>query len=412
MSDRIVESSWGQWSIRASMNVLILGDGIEERAWASWFSAHSRHHLEAVYPGFAGDDFADTRVAGDLDEALATAGIDLAVVGGPLAGRGEALRRAAAEGLAIICIHPPGADSEAYYQVALSRAETGAVVVPDLPLRLHPGVARLRQAIATGELGVFRGIRHEYPAGPADGELARSAFARMVDVVRALIGEIEALTASGDPPGEHPDIELVVQLRAGQGRRAEVRIWGGHEEPARLTMSGQNGSLTLEYDPSFLEPARLIRRATSSPTEQITELGPWDSHAAIMETLLACSEIRGQQSFTEPSPNLNDGTRAMELSEAVVRSLRRDRTIDLHYEAISEESSFKSIMTSTGCMILMGILLILPLALAGPALGIHWTIYLAYLIPPVLVLFAVFQVLRFGIRGNHGESGRKELPNR
>jgi myo-inositol 2-dehydrogenase/D-chiro-inositol 1-dehydrogenase len=236
---------------------------------------------------------------------------------------------------------------------------------------------------------------------------------RSLDPVRALLGEIESVTASGEPPGERPDIELVVQLRAGEGRRAEVRIWGsGQEEPARLTLIGTNGSLTLEYDPSFHEPARLIRRATSSPTEQITELGPWDSHAAFMETLLACSEIRGQQSFTEPSPNLNDGTRAMELSEAVVRSLRRDRTIDLHYEAISEESSFKSIMTSTGCMILMGILLILPLALAGPALGIHWTIYLAYLIPPVLVLFAVFQVLRFGIRGNHGESGRKELPNR
>ena len=32
----------------------------------------------------------------------------------------------------------------------------------------------------------------------------------------APVGEIEALTASGDPPGEHPDIELVVQLRAAQ----------------------------------------------------------------------------------------------------------------------------------------------------------------------------------------------------
>ena len=49
-------------------------------------------------------------------------------------------------------------------------------------------------------------------------------------------------------------------------------------------------------------------------------------------------------------------------------------------------------------MILMAALLILPLALAGPALGINWTIYLAYLIPPVLVLFVVFQVLRIGIR--------------
>ena len=50
----------------------------------------------------------------------------------------------------------------------------------------------------------------------------------------------------------------------------------------------------------------------------------------------------------------------MELSEAVVRSLRRGRTIDLHYEAISEEASFKSIMTSTGCVLLLGVLLSSP----------------------------------------------------
>ena len=234
-------------------------------------------------------------------------------------------------------------------------------------------------------------------------------FARMVDVVRALIGEIEALTASGDPPGEHPDIELVVQLRGAQGRRAEVRIWSGQEEPARLSVNGSDGSLTLEYDPSFQEPARLIRRLGPSGGEQTTEFEPWDSHAAIMETLLACLESRGQESMTEPSPNLNDGTRAMELSEAVVRSLRRGRTIDLHYEAISEEASFKSIMTSTGCMILMATLLILPLALAGPALGFNWTIYLAYLIPPVLVVFAVFQVLRLGIRKDADASRNREV---
>ena len=45
----------------------------------------------------------------------------------------------------------------------------------------------------------------------------RETFARAVDVIRALVGEIEALTATGDPPGEDPDLELVVQLRARRG---------------------------------------------------------------------------------------------------------------------------------------------------------------------------------------------------
>jgi myo-inositol 2-dehydrogenase/D-chiro-inositol 1-dehydrogenase len=157
--------------------------------------------------------------------------------------------------------------------------------------------------------------------------------------------------------------------------------------------------LALEFDPAFDGPARLTWYTTGSSSEEVIKLSEWDPHEAIMKTLVETLEHRGQASTAAPGPNLHDGTRAMELSEAVVRSLRRGRTIELHYEAITEEASFKSIMTSTGCTILLGILLLLPVALAGPALGMSWTIYLAWLIPPALVAFAVLQVLRFGIRG-------------
>jgi myo-inositol 2-dehydrogenase/D-chiro-inositol 1-dehydrogenase len=220
------------------------------------------------------------------------------------------------------------------------------------------------------------------------------------------VGEIEALTASGDPPGDRADSELVVQLRAAEGRRAEVRISAAtRSEPSRLILSGSNGSMTLEYDPRHLLPARLIRSAGASAHDQFDDLEPWDVHEAIIETVLSRLNQRDDDRRPSQGPTLQDGTRAMELSEAVVRSLRRGRTIDLHYESISEESSFKSIMTSTGCMILLGALFILPLALAGPALGVNGTIYLAYIIPPVLVAFAVIQILRFGIRREDVQAG-------
>ena len=90
------------------MNVLILGNGSEERAWAEWLLAGGEHRLIAAYPGFSGSALADIPVASDLDDALARAGIDAAIVGGSIEERGENLRRAAAEGLAIICLHPPG----------------------------------------------------------------------------------------------------------------------------------------------------------------------------------------------------------------------------------------------------------------------------------------------------------------
>ena len=377
------------------MNVVILGNGDEELAWARWLLERDDLRLDAVFPGFSEPGLELIPRARDLEDLLARPGIDVAIVGGPIDVRGEYLRRCAAEGMAVICLHPAGADSEPYYQVALSRAETGAVIVPDMPLRLHPGVAKLRAALNSGELGAFRGIRLETESESEGLDLVRVDFARQVDVIRALLGEIEALSATGDPPGDHPDLELIVQLRAAENRRAELRIRSGHESINRLTLNGANGSLSLEFDAMLEGPAELLHQLPSQPLTR-QALDPWDSHEAIFSVLLAARE--GNAAPDLASPSLHDATRAMELSEATARSLRKGRTVDLYYEPISEEASFKSVMTSTGCMLIIVALLIIPLALAGPPLGFNWTIYLAYLIPPVLVLFIILQTLRFAVR--------------
>jgi predicted dehydrogenase len=378
-----------------TMNILILGNGEEELAWAHWLLDRSEHRLDAVFPGFADPAMAGIPAPRDLDDALARAGIDAVIVGGPIEFRGEALRRAAAEGLAIICLHPPGSDSEAYYQVSLSREETGATIVPDLALRLHPGVTALRQSLSHGEMGAFRTLRLEVTSDSTETDLVRVAFARTVDVVRALLGEIQALTATGDPAGDRPDIELVVQLRTADSRRGEVRIRSGPPEPARLILLAADGSMTLEFDPWFEGPARLARHTPPSPP-QVTELAPWDAHKAILSVLSTSLARRGDPDL--PGPSLHDGTRAMELAEAAIRSLRRGRTVELHYESISEEATFKSVMTSTGCLILIAMLVLLPLSMAGPPLGFKWTLFFPYLIPPVLVIFVIMQILRMAVR--------------
>jgi myo-inositol 2-dehydrogenase/D-chiro-inositol 1-dehydrogenase len=377
------------------MNVLILGNGVEELAWARWLRALGEHRLDATFPGFNDPLLAGVPVARDLDDALARPGIEAVIVGGPIRERGESLRRAAAEGLAIICLHPPGDDSEAYYQVTLSRAETGAVIVPDLPLRLHPGVSALRQVLAAGDLGAFRGVRLEASSAGEKVDLLKVVFPRVVDVVRALLGEIEALTATGDPPGEHPDLELIVHVRGAEGGRGELRLRAGLDEPLRLSVEGANGSMTLEVDPRLEGPARLFRRETAH-VEEPRALEPWDAHQAIFSVLK--DSMSSRESTLLPHPNLLDATRAMELGEATARSLRRGRTVDLHYEEVSEEATFKSVMTSTGCVVLLIALVILPVALGGPALGADWTIYIAYVIPPALVFFVVLQALRFAVR--------------
>jgi myo-inositol 2-dehydrogenase/D-chiro-inositol 1-dehydrogenase len=372
------------------MNFLIVGDGPQELAWARALLSHPEHRLAAACPGFKG--LPDVPGGPDFDAALAVAGVDAAIVGGEPGLRAEALRRVAGAGLPVLCLHPPGPDADAYYQVALSRQETGAVVAPDLPARLHPGVAALRKALDGGELGTFREIRYEGSVGEHGTDLLGDAFPRVIDVVRALLGEVAAVTTTGDPPGDRPSSSLVVQLRGPRARRAEVRLWAGPPEPSRLIVAGSEGTLTLEHDPGFFGASRLVRRpATGAAT--VIDLPAFDPSDAILDVLASAAAGR------DAHPDLLDGTRAMEITEAARRSLRRGRTVDLHYEEVSELGNFKSVMTSLGCLILIGALLVLPLALAGPAFGARWTIYIAYAIPPLLVLFALLQLLRFAARG-------------
>jgi myo-inositol 2-dehydrogenase/D-chiro-inositol 1-dehydrogenase len=373
------------------MTFLILGDGAEELAWAHAIARNPRHRLGAAYPGF--EEFPDALRPTDLDGALALADVEAVVVGRGLQSRGESLRRVAAAGLPAICLHPPGDDSEAYYQVALSRAETGAVVIPDLPIRLHPGLKSLHRAIDDSELGEFRGLRLEWSGEPDEFDLARYLFPRLVDGVRALIGEVDAVTATGDRPGPRPTEELIVHLRGSDSRRAEVRIARGPKAPVRMMFNGTSGSLIFDFPANCEGRSKLIRRTSMAP-ETVTELDPWDPHAAILGALVEAVASREQNIH----PNLIDGTRAMELSEATVRSLKRGKTVDLFYEEITEASTFKGVMTSIGCVVLLSILAVLPVALIGPPLGIPETINLAYLIPPVLVLFILLQLLRFVVR--------------
>lgn len=366
------------------MNFLILGDGLEERAWAEALARRPEHRVAAAVPGFP-DLFPDIPTPADLEAGLAVAGVDAVIVGGPLPLRDEALRRTAASGFAAICLHPPGENADPYYQVALSREETGAVVVPDLPGRLHPGVASLRSP----DLGPVRAFRVEVSGRPVDRDLLET-FARWVDVAAVFSGEVESLTALGEPPGESPTRSLTAQVR-GAERTAELRL-SAHRPgaKARLTLECEHGTLTLEVAPDWEGPSRLTRSEAGGTTSE--ELPPWDPHGAILETFERTVAIGAGR------PNLIDGTRAMELTSAAARGLRRGRSVDLHYEEVSEASNFKTIMTSVGCMVLLGILVALPAALVGPALGIGQTIYIAYAIPPLLVVFALLQVLRLAMK--------------
>lgn len=369
------------------MNFLIVGDGVEELNWARALLDHPDHRLVTACPGFK--ELPEVDSTRDFDDALARNNVEAVVVGGDPELRAEALRRVAGAGMPAICLHPPGPNTDPYYQIALSQSETGAIVVPDIPLRLHPGVATLEKDAAAASKPST--MRIEYVVSESAGDLTANVFPRVVDLARALIGEMETVTATGEPPGANPTESLVVHLRGSTGRRGEIRLTRGGYEPLRVIVTGAERTTTLELDPSCLGSAKLIRR-TAGQGEEVHEIEPWDPKATILRVL---EEAVGG----EPRhPDLADGTRAMEVSEAVARALRRGRTIDMVYEEMTEVGNFKSIMTSLGCGLLVGTLVLLLVVATAQGLGFEKAAYLAWAIPPILIVFVFLQFLGFGMR--------------
>ena len=305
----------------------------------------------------------------DLDDALARPGIELVIVGGPIesAGRGRcgAPRPRARH-------HLPAPAGRRFRSVLPGRPEPGrdrgrhrprpAASTPSRRGRAPPGSWPPASWARFAACGSSRRPWTRESTWPA------SSFPRLVDVVRALLGDIEALTATGDPPGDHPDLELVVQLRAADARRPSSASGPAPSSRPASPFRASTGSLTLEFDPLFRATRPLDPRASSSP-ERHDELEPWDPHEAIFSVLTA--HAAADVGPDPPSPNLHDGTRAMELAEATIRSLRRGRTVDLHYEPISEEASFKSVMTSTGCVIFLAALVHPPARPGRPTARLH-----------------------------------------
>ncbi|MBI1322401.1 hypothetical protein GC170_04345 [bacterium] len=377
------------------MNIVVLGDDVRIRAFVDRLVENPQHRIVMCCPPIPGLEGTT-----DLETALAAREIDAALVGGVAEMRGELLRRAAGQGWTCLCLHPPGLDTDPYYQVALSNHEFGAVIVPDLNWRFHPAISEIRRLTKPeGESGPIESVELELHVPSSGSSLVLDPFSTWVDVIRVLIGEVENIAAMGMPSGTQPSQRLTVQMRAARDRRAEMTIRAeAVGDKVRLAVTARDQVIEWRSDsPRSYSGSLVIRDRTGQQaghdSERTIDLPEWDPVAVMIGRW---EEAALRQA--PPIPGLLDGIRCMEVAEGAIRSLKRGRALDLHYEEVSEENNFKTIMTSIGCMMVIGIILGLPLILAGPALGLPFTLYLGYLIPIGLAGFAALQLLRFAIR--------------
>lgn len=365
----------------------VIGHGEAEDGWRDWLR------------GRRGATLLEDQEATGLDtEAPLLAGEpEAVVVGGPIAARGDLVRRAAELGLCIVALNPPGPDPDALYQVAVLPEDQAPALAPELPRVADPGWAALRERVARGDLGAIVSIRYEAELGPARPEVSLADHAGgAAAAIRLLLGEVQAVTATG---ADGPPARRVVHLRGADGRDAEVRVTRGLGlgTAARLEVVGDRGSALWEGDAWQPGTATLVLRL--GERSETVEFAAWDARSALVESLESQRAGRGGR------PELRDGILAMEVADAIERSRARGRTVELHRDEISELGSFKAVMASLGCGVILMALLLFVLAQVMRSFDVPGAGLVAWSIVPLLGGYAALQLLRLAARPSRGRGG-------
>jgi predicted dehydrogenase len=372
------------------MRFALLGDHPDGLDLARTLAESGRHEL-AVYAGPpAGSDalaragLAPRRI-GDLEEVLADPTIEAVIVASGPSLRAGHLRRALQSERHVLCVHPAGRSPDIGYEAAMLQEDTGRVLLPLLPEALHPGVRRLAELARQGDpsrLVEFERWSTEELVGMGDVE-GRGRGLPGWDVLRAIGGDITEVFGVGGTDEELvPEQPVILAGRFAEGCLIHATYLPHQAAPRwRLALVYPTGRAILDFADGWPGPARLtyVDAQGETRTENWPAVHPW---LALVEAFEQSQAAPGSAALS-----WQDEVRALELDDAVRRSIARHRSSTLEYQEATEEASFKGTMTLVGCGMLWLIVVLLILA--------AWQPKLLWVIGPVLGVFLVLQVLRW-----------------
>jgi hypothetical protein len=354
------------------------------------------------------------RFRDDWENLLGEREIDALVVAGPILPedqtadrqerRDDQLRKLVQAGVPLL-VMPPVCEAIVGFELEMIRRDVKGIIMPTWARPLHPAVDAVAMTCQeSNDLGQIEliALERRLPLRERSGVLA--AFAEDALILMRFARPIVRLTASGATSDERskPSLHnLVVNIDASSGFPLRWSVGPAEKMPgATITIRGSN--------------QRVILQMPDSDTSSVTAPGIEEQFEPLNETALVLQQLEQAIEFqSQPAISWLDACRAVEAMEAIDRSLVRGRAIDLHNEEHSEQSSFKGIMASAGCLMLLGTLAAVSCAGAlavlfppGKATGddparyglfhSYWTWLQVCLIAP-LALFLLAQLLSFGL---------------
>jgi predicted dehydrogenase len=341
-------------------------------------------------------------VVADLEEVLANAQLDAVIVAGIPSERPVQLRRALQSEYHVLCVHPSDASPNLACEAAMIQADTNRVLLPILPMTLHPGVVRFAELMRIG--AAPRMLEMEiWSTEEALLEAGISGHLPGWDVLRFLGGEIGEIFLHAPDAEMRPGVPLLLSGRFVSGMVFQATYLPNQAESRwRMSIVTTTGRASLTFTHGWPGPAQLAWTADKGE-ERAEAWGEFHPFAAMLERFEQAVDLAGlrkpmpgqpaQEALTKTPPLLGwlDELRAVELDAAARRSAHYGRSSTLDLQEATEEASFKGTMTLVGCSLIWLALIVLILAV-----WVHW---LAWLILPVLAVFLGLQALRWILPG-------------
>jgi predicted dehydrogenase len=313
----------------------------------------------------------------DWRELVADERIALFDDAGPNDLHAEPTIAAAEAGKHVICEKPLGRTAQESYEIWQRVRATGVKHLCGFNYRFAPAVALARELIEAGELGEIHHFRGSYlqdwlvdPRAPASWRLDRAQAgsgalgdlgAHVIDLARHLVGELVAVSGSvrtfvARRPGGEVDVDdafaASVELEHGAlGTLEASRFATGRKNALTWEVNGAKGSLRFELErinelrvqlggstPGARAQGERIVLATAPHHPFLEHWWPeghvlgWE-HTFVHELHHLLSAIRDDADVAPLGADFEDGYRAAEVCDAVLRSAETGERQTIRYRA-------------------------------------------------------------------------------
>lgn len=313
--------------------------------------------------------------------------------------RADQLRKLVQAGVPLAISHPVHDSMLVYYELDMIRQESGCLMLPYTPSLGHPALSRMAELLSgedSESIGPLEQLIVERALPDRSRRSVQAHFVRDMELIRGFCGKLNkvaamtSLASAGDSPKpaahELDYANLGVQMSGPEGTLVRWSVGPVEEQSgARFSFVGARGKATLSV-PANDDRWRLETRREGNV--QTTNYESWDAATFALDALQAA--LAGQPL----RPDWLDASQTLELADAVEHSLQRSRTVQLHYEAPSEQSTFKGLMAGVGCFLLIGVPAFVILATTAVHAGVPLADYWPYALLGLLGAFLLLQLLR------------------